>query len=294
MTGTIEYQIRETPQTPEEIAKVVLHGPIDDLRWLPIGLSLAPPEGVDVESLCLRLSRHGDVWVRGNAFTALGHLARVTGELDAERVKPVLMAGLKDESDRVCGCAADAISDIRIFMGWKFRQTRPRARPPAPRTVNIVVAWRVWLIIDEESNLLVERGGSDPRGLSPASAWRLPGRNLMRPATEAAQKLEDMWEERSHTVWINESNMFNEQAVVKTSCLEGGEDADYGDAQALHVRAWLTDRHASPWPMAEGIEQRWLSIEDFMVEHAVGAADRYALALFNQFYFQQTGAWFYS
>lgn len=293
MTGTPKYEIRDTPQTQDAIELVFRHGPLDDLRWLPIGLSLDPPDGVDVQSLCLRLSRHEDIWVRGNALMALGHLARVTGELDPERVKPVLMAGLKDESDRVCGCAADAISDIRIFLGWKFRHTRPRARPPAPRTLNIVAAWRVWLIIDDESNLLVERGGPDPRGLSPASAWRLPGRNLMRPATEAAQKLEDLWEQRFHTVWINESNLFNEKAAVETRRPEDGGDADYGDWQVLHVRAWLTDRHASPWPMAAGIEQRWLSIEDFMVEHAVGAADRYALALFNEFYFEQTGAWFY-
>lgn len=127
MTGTLKYEIRDTPQTQAAIEAVLRHGPLDDLRWLPIGLSLDPPEGVDVQSLCLRLSEHADIWVRGNAFTALGHLARVTGDLDPERVKPVLMAGLRDESGRVRGCAADAISDIRIFLGWKFPHTRPRA-----------------------------------------------------------------------------------------------------------------------------------------------------------------------
>ena len=118
---------RHTPQTPDAIETVVRHGPLDDLRWLPIGLSLDPPDGVDVQSLCLRLSRHGDSWVRGNAFLALGHLARVTGDLDPERVRPALKAGLKDDSGIVRVRAADAISDVRIFMGWKFPRTRPRA-----------------------------------------------------------------------------------------------------------------------------------------------------------------------
>lgn len=122
----IEYEVRDTPQTPEAIEQVVRHGPLDDLRWLPVGLSLDPPEGVDVQGLCLRLSRHCDPWVRGNALMAFGHLARVTGELDPERVKPVLQEGLKDESGLVSSRAADAISDIRIYLGWKFRHTRPR------------------------------------------------------------------------------------------------------------------------------------------------------------------------
>lgn len=47
---TMTYEIRDTPQTPGAIEQVVCHGPLDDLRWLPIGLSLAPPHGVDVES----------------------------------------------------------------------------------------------------------------------------------------------------------------------------------------------------------------------------------------------------
>ncbi len=128
MTGAPEYEIRDTPQTPEAIEEVVRHGPLDDLRWLPIGLSLDPPEGVDVQTLCLRLSRHEDAWVRGNALTALGHLARVTGALDPGRVKPALRDGLDDESDIVSGRAGDAISDVRIYLGWKIRPTRSRGR----------------------------------------------------------------------------------------------------------------------------------------------------------------------
>ena len=80
---------------------------------------------------------------------------------------------------------------------------------------------------------------------------------------------------------------------MKTSCPEGGEDNACGDWLQIHVRAWLTNRHDSPWPAAEGIEQRWLSSTDFMVEAEVGAADRYALALFNDFYRDQTGNTFY-
>lgn len=290
---TVTRHERHTPQTPDAIEAVVRHGPLDDLRWLPIGLSLDPPEGVDVEGLCLRLSRHGDAWVRGNALTGLGHLARVTGELDPERVRPALKAGLKDDSGIVRVRAEDAISDVRIFLGWKLRQSGTRPRPRAPRKIPVVAAWRVWLIIDEDRNLLVERGAPDPRGLAPADAWRLPSHNLTQPPSEVAERMEALSDDRYRPEWPYETNLFHEHAVVRTARLEGGEGAAYGEWVQIRVRAWVTDRASSPWTAAKGVEQDWLSITDFMVKQQVGAADRLAFALFNDFYRDRTGGSFY-
>ncbi|WP_420470610.1 hypothetical protein [Brevundimonas sp. FT23042] len=114
----------DTPETQAEVEAVLQDGPLDALRWLPIGLSLDPPDAIDVQSVCLSLADHPDDWVRGNAIVALGHLARVTGDLDRARVTPVIRAALRDHHQRVRGQAGDAESDIRHFMGWKHWRVR--------------------------------------------------------------------------------------------------------------------------------------------------------------------------
>lgn len=107
--------------TPEVVAEICARGPLDDLRVLPIVLSMDPPEGLDVARICLDLLGHPDPWVRGNAATGLGHLARILRRLDDRaRIKRDLQKMLDDEDPIASGRAADAISDIRVFLGWRF------------------------------------------------------------------------------------------------------------------------------------------------------------------------------
>ena len=75
----------EDALTPQLVAQIIERGPLEDLQTLPIALSLGLPDGVDVQAVCLELAEHEDEYVRGNAVLALGHLARLTGDLHESR-----------------------------------------------------------------------------------------------------------------------------------------------------------------------------------------------------------------
>jgi len=269
--------------------------PLEYLALLPIDFSMNPPEDVNVESVCIALSTHPDVFVRGNAMTGFGHLARVTRTLNEAMVKPILEAALHDKEPSVRGKAGAAMDDIENFLGWKFKRTELPAMPPAPRYIRTATAYRVYLIMDEDSNILVERHdlpgviapsdkfAADPRGLSHGWEWRLPGFSLMRPLSPKAQKLEALWTERRRKVWLNESNTFDESAIVQSLTLKGAEDHEFRDWLEIKCRAWLCDRADNPWPADEGIAQQWLTEEKFMEGFPVGAHDRYVHALFGTF-----------
>lgn len=84
---------------PEDVSRALLRLALhdDDWRW--------------VQERCLELSGHPDVWVRRNSATALGHIARIHGQLDTARAVPVL-EGLK-EDEEVAAWAEDALVFLR-------------------------------------------------------------------------------------------------------------------------------------------------------------------------------------
>lgn len=279
--------------TPQVIDDILALGPIDDLRVLPIALSMDPPEGLDVERICLDLAFHKDAWVRGNALTAFGHLARVLRKLDHEgRIKKILEASLRDEEPKVCGKAGDAISDIEMFLGWSFRHSEPDPRPRVPRAISTTACYRIYLLVDEDSNILVERSAAsgtdrfepDPRGLAHGFEWRLPGFSLTEPLPSAAQILEEQWAMRYSKVWANESNRFEGVTVVRTNLSGDARIHRYHDWVELRCRAYfLLERARNPYTPADGIEHRWLATGEFMSGEPVGAHDRYVYALFGAF-----------
>lgn len=266
--------------TPDTIQDIIRHGPPDDLRVLPIALSMDPPDDIDVESICLRLAQHPDPFVRGNAVLGLGHLARVLGKLDPERVKPVLRAALDDAEPWVRGHAASAISDVGIFLGWKFRRTHPRTLPEGPYPVTVVAAYRTLILIDDEGQVLVERGGADPRGLSAKDDWRLPAFSLTRPRSPRAEATEALWERRRG--WRDPTTIFQERLVVRAPYGPGAEDNGVLEWVQLSLQAIEAGPAESPWPAEGGEAQAWLSYADLMTEASFGAHDRYALALFDE------------
>ncbi|ROT94145.1 hypothetical protein EB810_13830 [Altererythrobacter sp. FM1] len=288
----------ERELTSDVIDDILALGPIDDLRVLPIALSMDPPEGVDVERICLDLAFHKDAWVRGNALTAFGHLARVLGKLDKQsRIKQILETSLSDEEPLVCRRAGDAISDIETFLGWRFQKKKPAPLPRVPRNISTKACYRTYLIVDEESHILVERSASpssgfatDPRGLSLANEWRLPGFSLTEPLSRNAQALEDRWTMRYPKVWLNESNRFEELAVVRATQLGERSIHRWQDWVELRCRAYFVwVRADNPYTPADHIEHRWLTTQEFMSGEPVGAHDRYLLALFNDYSVREMG-----
>ncbi|MBF6276096.1 hypothetical protein A5780_18720 [Nocardia sp. 852002-20019_SCH5090214] len=81
----------------EAILRLALHDP--DLGW--------------VTDRALELLASSDWRIRAVAATALGHLARLHGGIDKERVVPALRALLDDEA--TAGRAEDALDDITMF-----------------------------------------------------------------------------------------------------------------------------------------------------------------------------------
>ncbi len=67
-----------------------------------------------VEEKCLSFSSHPDASVRGIVAASFGHLARIHGQLDEERVIPVLEKMRKDHE--LTGRVEDALDDIRMFV----------------------------------------------------------------------------------------------------------------------------------------------------------------------------------
>ena len=79
-----------------------------------LSLALNGKDWEYAESRCLDFITHPDVWVRRNACTSLGHLARLHGALHLDRVFPALLAARSDPE--TSGYAEDALSDIQVFM----------------------------------------------------------------------------------------------------------------------------------------------------------------------------------
>lgn len=70
-----------------------------------------------VQSQCLRLLQSPAITVRIVAVTCLGHLARIHGVLDLDRVLPVLSELAKDS--RIAGRVEDTLDDIRLFVAQR-------------------------------------------------------------------------------------------------------------------------------------------------------------------------------
>jgi hypothetical protein len=79
-----------------------------------IALALADPDRQWMERQLVELMRDADGSVRSIAALAVGHLARVHGQIDLELVMPVLQDLLEDSE--AGGNAANALDDISMFV----------------------------------------------------------------------------------------------------------------------------------------------------------------------------------
>ena len=86
-------------QITDALVRVALNDP--DWRW--------------VQEQCLTFVNSPTSDVRRLAVTCLGHLARIHGELDRERVLP-LLNDLRND-DEVSGSVEDTLEDIEAFVG---------------------------------------------------------------------------------------------------------------------------------------------------------------------------------
>lgn len=89
---------------PEKICRALVSVAFydDDWRW--------------VQDQCLHYLESENEYVACLAATCLGHVARIHGKIDRDRVIPVLHSKVNDS--RVSGCISDALEDIGMFVKY--------------------------------------------------------------------------------------------------------------------------------------------------------------------------------
>lgn len=88
-------------------------GDTDSIISALLSLSYFGEEPEWTQSKCLEFMQMPDRDIKRVAITAIGHLARVTGQIDRERVLPILETLGRDEEYE--GIVGDALDDIAIF-----------------------------------------------------------------------------------------------------------------------------------------------------------------------------------
>lgn len=117
------------PITAEAAEAAIHSGDTREVGRALLRLALHGPDWRLAEARALQHLTHPDVWVRRNAATALGHVARLTRALDVDSVVPALAMLLADPE--VSGYADASLDDIEVYLG--FRRRRP-ARATSIRT----------------------------------------------------------------------------------------------------------------------------------------------------------------
>lgn len=106
--------------TMAEMDDAVRRNNPDELLYVPLWVSMDPPDCHWAQAICLRLAGHHHPGVRGNAILGFGHLARTCGDLPEALIKPLVEAARHDPEPFVRNQAEAAMDDLRQFMGWTF------------------------------------------------------------------------------------------------------------------------------------------------------------------------------
>lgn len=97
----------------EEAAEALESGDIDRVSSALVALSIYESDWLHAQDVCLKFLGSDVSDLRGLAVTCLGHIARVHGRLDIDKVVPALTALLDDPE--VAGRVEDALDDISMF-----------------------------------------------------------------------------------------------------------------------------------------------------------------------------------
>ena len=103
-----------------KVEAVLARGDADELLYVPIVVSLEPPDCAWAFNICKKLATHPDPRVRGNAILSFGHLARTCGALERD-IGALIEAAHDDPDEYVRGQAYDAACDANHFLGWTLR-----------------------------------------------------------------------------------------------------------------------------------------------------------------------------
>lgn len=115
----MKYEAIE-PGSKDEVEAAISRNEPSELLYAVVSAALHSDDPTWAEGICLRLAEHEHFNVRGNAILGFGHIARIHHQLNEGRVKPLIEAALRDESDYVRGQADGAADDVELFLKWKI------------------------------------------------------------------------------------------------------------------------------------------------------------------------------
>lgn len=100
--------------TKETAAAAFESNDIDNISKAMVAVALNEPDWQWAQQHFLNLLQHDDVGIRCLAVTCLGHIARIHGCLDKEKV----LAAFKDKINdtEMAGSIDDAMADFNIFL----------------------------------------------------------------------------------------------------------------------------------------------------------------------------------
>ena len=113
----MRYEALE-PRNREEVESAISRDDPDELLRAVLSAALHSDNPDWAEDICLRLAKHENFNVRGNAVLGFGHIARIHRQLDESRVKPLIEAALRDESEYVRDQAGAAADEVEFFLKW--------------------------------------------------------------------------------------------------------------------------------------------------------------------------------
>jgi hypothetical protein len=104
----------------DEVERAIQEGEALSLRDLVVRVGHEAEDARWAEVICVRLAKHRNAMVRGDALAALGHLARRFGSLDRRRCQRVVETALHAHHEYVREQAASAADDLETYLAWRI------------------------------------------------------------------------------------------------------------------------------------------------------------------------------
>ena len=120
MSKLIYQDVHTNEFSDSDVRQAIKEVDLEALKLIPIKLGFNHDNWRFVQSVSIELSEHPDENVRGNSFRGLAYTAMTHKKLEKNIVKPILLQGIKDDSEWVRMCAQDAIEDINQCMSWRI------------------------------------------------------------------------------------------------------------------------------------------------------------------------------
>ena len=105
-----------------EVEAAILRNKPSELALSVLSAALYADDSEWAQRVCEQLASHPNENVRGNAILGFGHIARINGKLIQAKVKPLIEAALRDDSEFVRAQAESAADDVESFLQWRVKR----------------------------------------------------------------------------------------------------------------------------------------------------------------------------